>query len=313
MPAPSLRDLAAALLLALLGVVLLAVPAAAEPVDRLVTTTREDTDPGPATAFAVRVDPPRVTAVAGDALVVRNADASSPVMLRSTSENWSFATGPVGVAPGQSFRVDGQLPGPGTYRYSVSYPQLAGEPLVVQGEVVVPVPASAAGPAPAGPGPAGAPASSAPPAGQPAPAPGDPAAPAPGPASAGGSGATSLPALPGLTGLGLPGTPTPVRGAVLAPQLAPPLALPVAPGVPSAQVAPLPAVAQPPTTAPAPAPLAVRGLLPAADTSRDLGLPVLLAVVAAGGVLSLLVRVLLAEPVVRRPVAEPVARRPAAA
>jgi hypothetical protein len=58
-----------------------------------------------------------------------------------------------------------------------------------------------------------------------------------------------------------------------------------------------PLLAAPPSVSPTLPPVqAVQGPLPGAGTSRELGLPTALAVLAAVGVASLLVRVLLAEP-----------------
>jgi hypothetical protein len=85
--------------------------------------------------------------------------------------------------------------------------------------------------------------------------------------------------------LALPVTTAPAGAA--APGSVPPAAAQEQPGEPGR---PLPAGGEP-----------LPGPLPGAATSRPLGLPVVLAVLACGGVASLLVRVLLAEPGARRP------------
>jgi plastocyanin len=134
-------------------------------------------------------------------------------------------------------------------------------------------PAAAPPPAPAAPGPA-------------------PVAPeAPGPAPTGGTGTTRpLPLDGGFGSFG--SSPTPIPGLdPLAPAIAPPLELAAEAPAPLPEVA-----AATPTRAPGVAALPI-GSLPGSPTGREYGLPAVLAAVSIVGVVSLLVRVLLAEPV----------------
>lgn len=132
-----------------------------------------------------------------------------------------------------------------------------------------PQPGAPAPPAPGAPAPgAPAPAPEVPPTGLPAPPPG-------------GSGTTSLP------GFGTGGSPAPLDGLLFPPSLTPLLAEEPGSGGSS------PLLAVPPVSA-------LPGPLPGNPTSRPLGLPAALAALAAAGVTSLLVRVLLAEPAARR-------------
>lgn len=159
---------------------------------------------------------------------------------------------------------------------------------------------------PSGP-PSGEPGTSSPgPSGSPAPgqqqqggaSPGPPAGAAPGsPAPTGGTGTTGpLPLDGGFGSFG--STPVPIPGLdPLAPAIAPPLDLVAAPPALLPDVAPAPT----PTTATrAPGVAALpTGSLPGIATDRAYGLPAVLSAVSIVGVVSLLVRVLLAEPVAR--------------
>lgn len=263
---PAARSLsaAAALLLALVGSVVLAAPAAAA--EKVVSITAEG------------LSPRSVTIAAGDTVVLVNDDAAFRYRATSTTENWSFDSGPLPLAPGQRYALP-EITESGTYGFTVFQ---GDDPF--NGTVVLPAPgrpAPAASPSKAGTSPRPAASSSA----APAPATSASASSAP----TGGSGSTAL--NPG--GFGAVDTvPSPPAGGVaLPPDLAPQLAPGQTPG-PAPQTA----------GEPSPAPLtsqAVRGDLPGAGTSRGLGLPAALAAVLAAGVASLLVRLLLSEPAAR--------------
>lgn len=118
------------------------------------------------------------------------------------------------------------------------------------------------------------------------------------PAPTGGTGTTRpLPLDGGFAGLGLGSTgssPVQIPGDPLAPAIAPP---------PLADDGPLPLpyiAAAPGDEAPSVAALPT-GSLPGVDTGRDLGLPAVLGALAIVGLVSMIVRVLLAEPAARRP------------
>jgi plastocyanin len=133
------------------------------------------------------------------------------------------------------------------------------------------------------------------------------APPAPGspPPATGGTGRTGpLPLTGGFGSFGT--TPQAIPGLdPLAPAIAPPLALPPGtPLVPGSPV-PTPGLSAPQIAAPAlPLPLPI-GSLPGVATDRSYGLPAALALVSIVGVVSLLVRALLAEPAARRQPALP--------
>lgn len=150
-----------------------------------------------------------------------------------------------------------------------------------------PTSSGAAHPQPSGAAPAASPGSSASPA-----APGSAA----GPGGTGGSGTATSPLLPGFLGGSL-GTPAPAPGTGPAPNIAPN----VAPPGPDGSVvggAPGPgALASGPTGSGA---ASGAGSLAQRSPGRQYGLPAALAVVAIAGLLSLLVRLLLAEPAARR-------------
>lgn len=114
------------------------------------------------------------------------------------------------------------------------------------------------------------------------------------PAPAGGTGSTGPLPLDG--GFGSTGSaPVPIPGDPLAPAIAPPLLLPDEGPLPLPYIA-----AAPGDEAPSVAALPT-GSLPGADTGRDLGLPSVLGALAIAGLVSMIVRVLLAEPAARRP------------
>ena len=264
----------------LLGSVLVAAPASAA--ERVITITAEGLVPG------------QLTIAAGDTVVLVNEDVPLRYRARSTSTNWSFDSGLVPLGQGERFSLP-EITRTGTYDFTVLDGQAP-----FNGAVVRPAPrTSSPAPAPVPAGSAPQPTSSAPPKAGASPGPSPAGSPAPAaagsPAPAGGTGAAALPPLVG--GFGATGSvPVPSLGGVaLPPALADPL-----PALPGASAAPSPQTAGvPPAVAPAES-LAVAGDLPGAFSARGFGLPAVLALVLATGVASLLVRLLLAEPVARR-------------
>jgi hypothetical protein len=119
--------------------------------------------------------------------------------------------------------------------------------------------------------------------GAPAPAPGAPDA-APAPPAQGGEGAAPLPPLVGGVGT------APIDGLLSSGPVVPPAIADM-----FGETGPLPSAAPPREPV-----QALQGPLPGAGTSRPLGLPAAIAALAAVGVASLLVRVLLAEPSAQR-------------
>ena len=249
------------------------------------------------TITAEGVTPKVLTVAAGDTVRFVNEDTSFAYRAVSTSDNWTFDSGPVGLLPGRSFTVPDPIAGAGTYRYQVA------QDAPFQGSVVVPASTRpSAQPSPTRRGSTGATASPAPTA--------EPMAP---PAGSGGAGEAGPPPLQG--GVGAVDTaPQPTPGGVALP---PTLAAPLVPG--ESLRARTPQTAAEAAGEPSPAPLgaaAVRGDLPGAGSTRGLGLPAALAIVFAAGVISLLVRLLLAEPVtvsLRGAAARSVARLPRSA
>lgn len=252
-----------ALLAAALGFVVAGGPASAATID-VVLTDRE----------------PAVVAIRpGDSVRFVNGESGLLALHRVTSSQrdgsaaWSYDSG--NLAAGQAGPL-ATFPSAGSYVFldRRGGPGPLGQDLFGRIDVVAPAPAAAPAPPPAPAAPAPAPpAPPAPPAAAPAPA--SPAAP---PATAG--------SLAGLTGsVGLGGLQQPVPGGVVPPAFRDLLA---GAGV------------EPTTADPGPPPVrALQGPLPGETTLRALGLPAALAALAAVGVASLLVRVLLAEPVAR--------------
>lgn len=205
--------------------------------------------------------PALATVKAGDTIVFRNADPTFIHQVASASDNWDFQSRP--LAPGERFEA-GTVTKPGEYLYKgVNLDDFTGK-------VVVPAPSPAPSRAPTSPAPS--------PATSPAAQPGDPS-PAAEPSPTGGSGAAGGP----LFGGGLPSAPP-------------------TPGAPAPNVAPvLPGAEEAPSPGPTGPVVAVQaGRLPEPATARRYGLPAALAAVAAAGVGSLLVRLLLAHPAARR-------------
>lgn len=222
-------------------------------------------------------EPTVVTIAAGDTVRFVNGEQgplAPPHTVTSTERDgstpWQFDSGALGPGASAPFT----FAQPGSYVYVDRRGLVA--PAERLGRIVVTAP----------PGPSPAPA-------------GRTAAPAPTPAAA--------PPPP-------PGTAAPAPAAAAAPAPLPPLVggvqtaplggLPPLPGTaPSVAGAPVPVTAPPATALPVtalPAVQALPGPLPGAPTDRGLGLPATLAALAAAGVGSLLVRVLLAEPAARR-------------
>jgi plastocyanin len=240
--------------------------------------------------------PPAEVALApGDSVRFLNGETGAlapPHTVRSTEGDGSTAWqyGPVTLNPGQTSEPV-VFPGPGTYLFTDRRggPAPLGSEQVGRIVVTAPPPPPAPAPAPdAGPA-APPPAQPAPPATQPAPPAAQPAPPAAQPAPA-------APAPPAAQ----PGA----GSADLAPLLIGREAAPLGP-IEGEAVAP-PAIAdllgdaqQPAVAAPRPGVAPVAGPLPGFLTSRGLGLPTTLAALAALGVASLIVRVLLAEPTAR--------------
>ncbi len=209
--------------------------------------------------------PASVTAAVGDTIEFRNDDATFIHQAKSASDNWKFNTGP--LAPGAKATA-GKLTKPGTYLYEGANLDS------FTGKVVVPAPTTGA-PAPARSQPSSGGDDS-------TPAPASPS-PSASPSSTGGSGSAQAPAFGGFGPGGLP------------------LASPT-PGGPAPDVAPV-LPGEEPATAPAspgtPGIAASPGRLPEASTARAYGLPIALATVAAVGVASLILRLLLAQPAAR--------------
>ena len=209
---------------------------------------------------------------AGDTVSFTVAD-DNPVgyQLTSTSDTWPKPFDVrVGGLFGPTFTVPEALTAPGTYTYTVSRAEV-----IFQGSVVLPEPTTSqppVQPSDAAPQPSGTPAA------------------APATTSAGGTGTTALPPL--TDGFGTIQQQSPLWGGA-AP--APTLALPQQPARASGSV---PVAAPVPTTGLRTA-RAVAGDLAGQRTLRGYGLPAALAAVLAAGVLSLLVRLLLAEPAAR--------------
>jgi plastocyanin len=220
---------------------------------------------------SIRSDGPTpavLTATAGDTVVFRNDDPALPHQVRSTSANWAFDTGP--LPPGGTATA-GTLATPGEYRYGGGALDNFTGKVVVAGPVAsvsaAPSPSRSASPAPSRPasaGPVAAPPASAVPSGS---------------ASASASASPVVPLTGVFPDLMVSGTPVPGGPA---PAVAP--VLPGATGTPSAVGTAVPA--EP-------------GSLSGPEGGRRYGLPAVLAGVAAAGVGSLLVRLLLAHPAAR--------------
>jgi plastocyanin len=207
--------------------------------------------------------PAALTAAVGDSILFRNTDQTFVHSVGSTGTNWEFTCGP--LAPGQACPPI-KLTKPGIYTYEGTGLD-AGR---LKGKVTVP----AAAPSPAR-------SASAAPRSTATRAPGTGSTPAPA-SSASPAGGTGSAGPPITGGFGSVGAPTPPPPAGPAPD--------VAPVLPGGQV-----------SSPQPGPSgplveAAPGRLAAPTTARRYGLPAALAAVAAAGVGSLLVRLLLAHP-----------------
>lgn len=233
----------------------------ARPAQAAVTRTIELTANGP--------KPASVTAAVGDTVVFKNTDATFVHQVGPASTNWDFSCPP--LAPGATCSA-GKLPKPGDYLYKgVNLDSFSGK-VTVPG-AVAPAPSPARSPA-TSPKPS--------PAGQASPA---PASPAPAPSSTGGTGVVGAPPITG--GFGSGGFPS------AAPS----------PGAPAPNVAPVLPGEELPSAGPVPSGETVgvsAGRLREPSTARRYGLPAALAAVAAAGVGSLLVRLLLAHPAARQ-------------
>ena len=253
----------ALLLGALLSTVVLAAPAHAA--EKVITITADG------------VSPKVLQVASGDTVKFVAEDRSFAYRAQSTSDNWSFDSGPIELLDGE-YVVPDPITESGTYTYRVAQD----EPFT--GSVVLPAPTSSTRPSPAT---AASP--------KPAASPRAAASPAPAASPTGGTGSAAGPPIAGGFGT-LDTVPSPAAGGdglALPPALAPP---PLPGEQPSG---PTPATAPVPTAAPLAAP-AVPGDLAGQPTSRGIGLPAALAVVLAAGTASLLVRLLLAEPAARR-------------
>ena len=261
-----IRRLLALVAAALLSVLVLAVPASAA--QQVVTIT----DAG--------LDPAVLQIASGDTVVVRN-DSGVFRRVAATSDNWELDSGLLGLAPGDSLE-SAPLTEPGTYTFT------AGDGEAFAGSVVVPAPASPQpSPPPSDAGSGGASPAPAPPAADPA------ASPAPAEASPAPTGGTGTAGPPITGGFGSLGTlPSPAAEGVAPP---PAIALPELPGE---QVGPLPETAPEPQAAGGTD--ARPGRLASPVAARGYGLPAALGAVLVAGVVSLLVRLLLAEPSARR-------------
>lgn len=271
---PAARRLSslAVLLLALLGSVALAAPASAA--EKVVEITAEG------------LRPAQLTIARGDTVVVVNQDEGFRYRVRSTSDNWDFDSGLLTpLARGQRYELP-PVEEVGTYTFTAFQGE---DPF--NGAVVLPAPSATTPPAaaPASPGASPRPGATT--------APGASPAATPSPAATGGTGAAALPPLAGgfgSTGVLPSAAPVPGQAPAVAPALP---GLPTLPGDPAA--GPEPQTAGEPTPAPVGA-QAIAGDLPGAQTPREYGLPAALAAVLAVGVVSLLVRLLLAEPAAQR-------------
>lgn len=206
--------------------------------------------------------PASVTAAIGDSIVFTNTDQTFVHDVGAKSTNWPKGNFDSGpLPPGASYPA-GKLTKPGTYSYE-------GKNLdSFSGTVIVP---AAATPAPAkSPTPRPAPSKSATPQ----------QSTAPSPSPTGGTGDVG---------------PPPLAGGII-----PPVSPPPGSG-PAPNIAPTLAGEEVPTAEPSGEAVAVgHGRLPEPPTGRKYGLPAALAAVAAAGVASLLVRLLLAHPAARR-------------
>jgi plastocyanin len=213
--------------------------------------------------------PAATTAAVGDSVVFRNDDQTFVHQVSSASTNWSFNSPP--LAPGQTFPA-GKLAKPGTYVYrGANLDSFTGKVVVPGGTTAsaAPTPSRSAAPAPsrsASPKPSAAPTSAS-------------------PSPTGGSGQVGPPPLAG--GFGSVGAPTPPAASA---------------GAPAPNVAPTLAGEEPVVSAEPSGPAVAigHGRLPEPPTGRRYGLPAALAAVAAAGVASLLIRLLLAHPAAKR-------------
>ncbi|GAC1441816.1 MAG: hypothetical protein NVSMB55_10600 [Mycobacteriales bacterium] len=257
------RLLAPALLGALLALVALPLLAAAPAsAGRTVTVSITANGTKPASA----------TAAVGDTVTFVNDDPTFVHQVANKSPNWRFNSQP--LTPGQHYTTPA-LTTPGTYDYQgVNLDSFVGR-------VVVPAStAPAAAPAPTK-------SSAAAPSGQPrSPVPSPSASAAGSPSPPGGTAVVAPPPLAGGFGA-LTVSPAPGAGA-LPPALAP-------------NVAPTPVGQDVGSPAPSGSAIAIgTGRLPEPPTGRRYGLPAAVAAVAAVGVASLLIRLLLAHPNARR-------------
>lgn len=225
--------------------------------------------------------PASTTAQVGDTIAFQNTDMTFVHEVGNKTTNWptrdgTFDSGP--LAPGQIYTV-GKLTKPGEYDYQGTNLDSFTGKVVVPGTTASAAPAPSASPAPQ-PSTAPAPGASASPA--------SPASPSASPAATGGTGVVGPPPLSGGFGtIGVPGSPAP-GGDLLPPNVAPN----VAPTLPGEDAA---------TPEPSATAVAIGGgYLPEPPTGRRYGLPAALAAIAALGVASLLVRVLLAHPAAQR-------------
>jgi plastocyanin len=240
-------------------------------------------------------EPQVLVVAAGDTVRVVNADTFVHRVV-SSSAGWAFDTG--SLLPGEAYEVKPALSRAGSYTYRgdgldrfqgrVTVP---GAPQASAGASASPPAGAAVRPSPgaasASPGASGSPTASPVPASSPSPTGGTGSVPGPPPLLGGGLVPPSAPQLPGL-----PPAVAPVPVLTGAPV--------VAGGLPTvaSTVPEVAAAAQ--AAAAVPVQPVVSGPLPGAPDSRRFGLPVVLALLTAGGVLSLLVRLLLAEPVTSR-------------
>jgi plastocyanin len=243
--------------------------------------------------------------VGGTVVFVNQDDVAHRVVATEEagkSTEWAYDSG--AVDPGATSRPTDPFTSPGRYTFQDSSGVLLTE-RTFRDEIGV-LPAPSPTPSPDGSddgsgqpqptsGPSASPGATPGSGGSPAPGAGapDPSGSAsPGAPAVGGTGVTApLPLSGGFAGTGT--APVPIPGDPLAPAIAPPLALT------DEGPAPLPYIAAPLEQAPSVAALPT-GSLPGVDTGRDRGLPAVLAALLVVGVVSLLVRVLLAEPAARR-------------
>lgn len=321
---PSLRRPAWTALLLAVAVVLGAWLAPA------VATAQEAGAPAPVTVTltAEGITPEFIEVPVGGSVVFVNDD-NQPHQITATVEEgrstpWSFDSGPLAPRDGEQ-RASSQTPrfeAAGRYTFTDSRGPLLLTATRTADELnVLPPPPPPSQPAPGEPAAGSGDPSAAPsggPSGEPAPGPADTASPgaapgaAPGappgaPAPTGGTGTTTpLPLGGGFGSFG--STPQPIPGLdPLAPAIAPPLDL----AAPPTALLPDVAAPSPPSETRAPGVAALpTGSLPGAVTDRAYGLPAVLAAVILLGVVSLLVRVLLAEPLPGRGPAGGVVLRP---